>query len=141
MPKGLKGFQKGNKLIPWNKGKKMSDEYGRTMSESHKGIPSPNKGKKGLYHSGSFKKGHKLNVGNKSWLWKGDKVSYGGLHTWVKTWKGEPKICQVCGTVKAKKYEWANIDHKYRRVLEDFIRMCTKCHRKYDIEHNNYANR
>ena len=42
----------------------------------------------------------------------------------------------MCGTETAKKFEWANIDHKYRRVLEDFIRMCTSCHRKYDYENN-----
>ena len=30
---------------PWNKGKKMSEEYCRKNSESHKGKPSPNKGK------------------------------------------------------------------------------------------------
>ena len=30
---------------PWNKGKKMSEEYCGKNSESHKGKPSPNKGK------------------------------------------------------------------------------------------------
>lgn len=30
---------------PWNKGKKMSEEFCRKNSESHKGKPSPNKGK------------------------------------------------------------------------------------------------
>lgn len=70
--------------------------------------------------------------------WKGDKVSKVGLHQWVRRKRGTPSLCEVCGTTEKRKYEWANVDHKYRRVLEDFIRMCTSCHRKYDIKNNNY---
>ena len=33
---------------------------------------------------------------------------------------------------------WANIDHKYRRNLDDWIGLCAKCHRRYDIENNGY---
>ena len=40
--------------------------------------------------------------------------------------------CDNCGSIDAKKYEWANIDHKYNRILDDYIQMCTTCHRKYD---------
>lgn len=64
--------------------------------------------------------------------WKGDAVGYSGVHEWVKKWKGAPDICENCGTTTAKKYEWANKDHTYKRVLEDYIRMCTPCHRAYD---------
>ena len=63
-------------------------------------------------------------------------AGYRAVHLWVQKWKGIPKKCESCGTEKAKKYEWANIDHKYCRVLEDYIRMCTSCHRKYD--YNNF---
>ena len=92
---------------------------------------------KGIYQhktNQGFQKGHKINVGNKSYLWKGDKVSYFALHHWVKRWKGRIEKCEICGTETAKKYEWANIDHKYRRVLDDYIRVCTPCHRNYDKE-------
>jgi hypothetical protein len=64
--------------------------------------------------------------------WLGDSVGYFALHEWVRKWKGKPQVCESCGTTEAKKYEWANVDHKYRRVLDDYIQMCTKCHRKYD---------
>lgn len=89
---------------------------------------------KGKINRGFFKKGHTINKGEKNYLWKGENVgySYSGLHLWVSRWKGKPSLCEFCGTITAKKYEWANIDHKYRRVLEDYIRMCTPCHRKYD---------
>lgn len=70
--------------------------------------------------------------------WKGDAVSYTGLHQWLARWKGRPKKCENCGTETAKKYEWANVDHKYKRLLNDYVRMCTSCHRHYDIENNNY---
>ena len=59
---------------------------------------------------------------------------YTAIHDWIRRWKGKPSKCEVCGTTSAKKFEWANVDHQYRRVLEDYLRMCTKCHRKYDNE-------
>lgn len=70
--------------------------------------------------------------------WRGENISNVRLHQWVKYWRGAPKECEKCGTTTARRFEWANIDHKYRRVLNDFIRLCTSCHRKYDIEKNNY---
>jgi len=79
-----------------------------------------------------------LRVGNKNTSWKGDDAGYIAIHLWVKKWKEKNSKCEVCGTTTAKKYEWANIDHKYRRVLDDYILMCTSCHRKYDIRYNSY---
>lgn len=71
--------------------------------------------------------------------WKGDNIGVGGVHDWVVRWKGKPRKCESCGTITAKKYEWANINHKYKRVLDDYVRMCTSCHRNYDIKNNNYG--
>ena len=75
-------------------------------------------------------------TGAKNSNWVGDKVSNNAVHGWVKRWKGFPKQCEFCGTTTAKKLEWANIDHTYRRVLEDYIRLCTKCHRNYDYSNH-----
>lgn len=102
-------------------GKSMSFESRKKMSAAKKGITPWNKGKKMPQFSG-----------DKHPQWLDDKVGYSGIHVWVKKWKGKPNLCENCGTTTAKKFEWANIDHKYRRVLEDYIRMCTKCHRNYD---------
>lgn len=68
--------------------------------------------------------------------WKGDNVGKHAVHSWIDRWKGKPNKCENCGTEKAKKFEWANIDHKYRRVLDDYVRMCTSCHRKYDYKNH-----
>ena len=81
---------------------------------------------------------HRL-TGEKSNVWKGDKADYTSKHQDITRKFGKPKKCEVCGTDDPnKKYEWANKDHKYSRNKEDYIRMCVKCHRKYDIENNGY---
>lgn len=40
------------------------------------------------------------------------------------------------GINKKQMYHWANIDHKYRRLLDDYISMCVSCHRQYDKNNN-----
>lgn len=64
--------------------------------------------------------------------WKGDNVGYHGLHAWLYRDFGKANKCSKCGTVTAKKYEWANISGKYSRDINDFIQLCTSCHRKMD---------
>jgi hypothetical protein len=70
--------------------------------------------------------------GDKNRAWKGEKAKYSAIHQWVRKWKGKLNYCELCGNANAKRYEWANIDHKYRRILEDYIRMCVSCHIEYD---------
>lgn len=64
--------------------------------------------------------------------WKGDRVGKSSLHIWVEKHRGKPRKCEHCGTVKAKQYDWANVSQKYKRNLNDFIRLCRSCHAKYD---------
>jgi hypothetical protein len=103
--------------------------------------------------SGSYKKGNipwtkgkhhkretKIKMGGENqWLWKGDAVGYRGLHQWVARWKGNSDTCEICGKsgLKGHQIQWANIDHKYRRVLNDYIRVCCSCHTEYDVKNNN----
>ena len=68
----------------------------------------------------------------KNHAWKGDEVGYHGIHKWIARKLGKPMKCEMCRSEKKKKYEWANIDHKYRRNLKDWIRLCTQCHRRHD---------
>lgn len=65
-------------------------------------------------------------------LWKGDRVSYSGLHYWVGRSLGKPKFCEHCGTKTAKKYEWANLSREYKRDTNDWIRLCKSCHVLFD---------
>jgi hypothetical protein len=64
--------------------------------------------------------------------WKGDSVGKAALHRWVEKYKGKPRKCEHCGTEKAKQYDWANVSQRYKRDLDDFIRLCRPCHAKYD---------
>jgi hypothetical protein len=79
--------------------------------------------------------------------WKGDKAGVSAIHKWVYRKLGSPETCEHCGKtgLKGRKINWANTDHKYKRDLNYWIRLCVPCHRKYDIEKNqfvnNYANR
>lgn len=72
-------------------------------------------------------------VGEENYIWKGEFASYGAMHKWVARWKGKPMVCDHCGSKRKKKYEWSNKDHQYRRNLDDYQRLCTSCHRLYDI--------
>jgi hypothetical protein len=73
--------------------------------------------------------------GEKAYNWTVKNVSYSTLHKWVNRWKLKPDGCENCGKVK-NRMSWANIDHKYRRLLEDYIFLCPKCHGQYDKLNN-----
>lgn len=66
--------------------------------------------------------------------WKGDKVGYYALHSWVVREKGKPETCEHCGKIeKRPRYiQWANKSGKYLRDLDDWIRLCCTCHYKFD---------
>lgn len=54
------------------------------------------------------------------------------LHYWVERQLGKPMKCDNCGTITAKRFEWANIGGEYKRDLSDWKRLCTSCHRFFD---------
>ena len=66
--------------------------------------------------------------------WKGDEAGYGALHSWIYRKLGRPETCMDCGKtgLKGSKIHWANVDHEYRRILEDWIRLCVQCHVDHD---------
>lgn len=64
--------------------------------------------------------------------YKGDNVSYSGLHYWVSSRLGKPSKCEKCGTTDSPRYEWANRSGKYLRELNDWERLCKKCHNNKD---------
>lgn len=81
-----------------------------------------------------------LNSENNNPAWKGDAVGYSSVHRWIEKHLGSPRKCEECKRTDKKKYEWANKDHKYRRVIGDYRRLCTSCHRKHDIKINDKQN-
>ena len=119
------GFKKGQ--TSWNKGKSCSDETKLKISLANKGKISPNKGKRMDWMIGENNKN-----------WKGDKVGYISLHSWVKRWLIDPKKCEYCNSTK--NLDWANKSHEYKRDLADWLRLCRSCHKKYDLSFLNTRN-
>jgi hypothetical protein len=66
--------------------------------------------------------------------WKGNKVKKEGLHNWVQRVLGKPNKCEHCLKTGfgIHQIDWANKSHKYLREKSDWIRLCRKCHMKYD---------
>ena len=78
--------------------------------------------------------------GENAYQWKGENVSYSTLHKWVRKYLGKPNKCDFCHRTDKCKYEWASIDQRYLRNQSAFIRLCTPCHRRWDIlwKNNHY---
>ena len=76
----------------------------------------------------------KKDVNEKNCNWKGNDVGYRALHRWIEQKLGKPNFCEDCrnGKLKPRQYQWANISHKYKRDLNDYKRLCAKCHAKFD---------
>lgn len=77
--------------------------------------------------------------GEKHWAWKGENCGYTPLHLWIRRELGNANHCENDPTHISKKYEWSNIDGKYRRTLNDYRQLCCSCHRKYDNKMNGYV--
>lgn len=53
-------------------------------------------------------------------------------HDRVRSLKGSPHQCEVCGeNSRSKTYDWANLTGEYESP-DDYKRMCRICHRKHD---------
>lgn len=66
--------------------------------------------------------------------WKGDKVGKVALHSWVKRRLGRPMQCWNCKMTSdnPQMIQWANKSQEYKRDLNDWLRLCAKCHKMYD---------
>jgi len=83
--------------------------------------------------SGKWRSIHLVNVNHP--CWKGDKVGYYGLHRWIRKYKPKSDICEICN--RKKKLQLANKDHTYKRDVNDYMWLCSTCHKEYDIQNNN----
>src|SRR5438132_9747188 len=105
----------------------VSEETKRKISESRIGLKNWNYGKpisEGL--RGAL-------TGENNHIWKGDNVGYLALHAWVARNLGKPSLCEHCGAnnLRPRQYHWANKSGEYKRSLEDWLRLCVKCHKQY----------
>src|SRR3990167_6269345 len=57
-------------------------------------------------------------VGVSNPKWKGDKIGYFGLHSWVRRNKGRPTECENCKTTI--RLTWSNKSRHYKRNLNDW---------------------
>lgn len=127
------------------RGIKLSEEHKKHLSESHKGQIAWNKGLSNEFTRINAKKAQDALRGKPAWnrglkmpqitgekhpAFKGDSVGYSALHDWVYRYKGVPEICQGCGS--EKNLQWASIDSKYIRDIDEWISLCSKCHYRYD---------
>lgn len=91
-------------------------ETKKKISEAHIGVRMP------------------CNSGDKNYLWKGNDVTYSGLHHWIASRLGKPDKCETClsSGLRGHKIHWANKSQRYKRNVDDWIRLCAKCHNSYD---------
>lgn len=68
-----------------------------------------------------------------NFLWRDNKNKYTKVHRWVSKILGRDSFCESCGTEEDRRYEWANISGEYKEEVEDWLRMCVPCHRKFDM--------
>jgi len=135
-----------------NKGRKFSEEHKRKIGDANKisrlGLkdsPETRK-KKSLAAKGKkkspehIKKVVEARMKSCGCGWKGELAGKEAMHKWVEKIKGKPMKCDFCGDESKKRYYWSNKYHTYKRILEDYQRLCAKCHTKYDIENNNKPN-
>ena len=112
-------------------------KVGTKLSKSHKkniGIAH-----KGLKYKPWAEEDRLKITGELSSNWKGENVSYSGIHKWLVEKYGNPKICEKCKSTNKQKYDWANISGLYKRERDDFIGLCRSCHAKIDKSKNRMA--
>ena len=82
------------------------------------------------FHKSFRKKLRISHLGNNNPMWKERGVGFFALHQWVERNKPKISLCEKC---KSKPpYDLANISGLYKRDINDFQRLCRRCHMKKD---------
>ena len=104
-----------------HKGKKLTKETKDRISQAHKG-----KNFTGIENG----KATRFKATGCSGIKLLGKNGYRNLHKWVVKKLGQPSKCEHCGKDKltGKKIHWANISGEYKKDINDWKRLCVKCH-------------
>lgn len=114
--------------------KKVGHPRGLKLSEDHKA-----KIGKGLKNAWDKGKRTPPQEGVKAPHWLGDKAKpasiYCRVHRWVERQLGKPLICEHCEreVETTRLIHWANISKEYKYDVSDWARLCTFCHKRYDL--------
>ena len=117
------------------KGMTHSEVSKQKMREAHKNQTPWNKGKtdQPKHTEEHIEKRVSQFRGKDNSSWKGDNVSYGGVHCWITKKYGKANCCENKSCAKKSiTYQWANVSGEYKRDRKDFMKLCLSCHRKYD---------
>jgi len=118
------------KLAKGARNKIWTEEARENARQSHLGKILPEKQKQKIREHAKY--------GNDNVMWGGDSVTNQAMHMWVIRHKGKATKCVDEGSSGSPcqgRFEWSNVDHKYRRILEDYSERCTRHHRNYDLIH------
>lgn len=79
-------------------------------------------------------------IGEKNGNWKGDEAGITAIHSWIRSRKIKPDLCEKCGRKPTDKRGLClhNIPKPktYKRNVDDYVWVCFSCHSK--LEPNGY---
>jgi len=113
-------------IEPWNKGKTMSEEHRKVLSEAHKGQIPWNKGKPFLKVRGE-----------NHWKWRGGISDKGYGEDWTNKLRDSIRardnyLCQECGLTQDNLEYLLDVHHidedKKNNIPENLITLCRSCH-------------
>lgn len=92
-----------------------------------------------VVNTGRFVTGGQTGANNPKW--KGENAGYYAKHDWVIRQWGQPQMCEHCDAenLGSRKHQWANISGEYKRNRADWLRLCAKCHFKFDGRDKNFT--
>lgn len=122
-------FQKGNKI---NLGRKHSRTTKDKISATQR---IRLKDRDTIIVQATGRKISKAQLGEKNHNWKGGISRLGSVHKWVVRCKGKASDykCEHCDK---QADHWSNKKHNYRYALDDYVALCSRCHKEWDKENN-----
>ena len=54
-------------------------------------------------------------------------------HKFIYNERGKAIMCEMCGVEDRPIYHWANLSNTYQHNVDDWMQMCPRCHKNYDV--------